>query len=399
MTGIRFLRTPTDRTTISPSTLTARPSSRRRRCGTLVVLLALVAGACGGPATPAAVPDEAGAPLSTGGTPVGLAVDDDALLVIHDDGSIVRVTADGQLAPFTDRSEQLTASLVAFGSLWAARTGTGTTAEPEDLEPDEGWAEYSLDGIVRIDLDDGTTQATLDDLGTDLVLAATDDAVWLAGEYAGEPGWVWRIDPDTDRTTVIQAGDGVRGDLAVRTSVLLVVDDELWLVGNCDAMPCPAGAERVRVLDPSSGEVTTLDVALPDELMLSGAVALDGRIWFAGISLGSEDQGFEQPQGLLVAVETTGELVHQLEVGRLPTGLAVDDDSLWLTDCLTGTLTRLDPDNGELLGDPIAVGTPYPPEEPFDWYREDYACPGPLARTGDTLWVVLVLDGTLVPVR
>jgi sugar lactone lactonase YvrE len=130
--------------------------------------------------------------------------------------------------------------------------------------------------------------------------------------------WVWHIDPDTDRTTVIQAGDGVRGDLAVRTSVLLVVDDRLWLVGNCDAMPCPAGAERVRVLDPSSGEMTSLDVALPDELLLSSAVALDGRIWFAGLSLGSEDHGFEQPQGLLVAVETTGELVHQLEVGACP---------------------------------------------------------------------------------
>jgi hypothetical protein len=189
MTGIHFLRTPTDRTTISTSTLTARPKSRPPRCGTLLVLLALMAGACGGPATPAAVPDEAGAPLSTGGTPVGLAVDHDALLVIHDDGSIVRVTADGQLAPFTDRSDQMTASLVAFGSLWAARTGTGTTGEPQDLEPDEGWAEYSLDGIVRIDLDDGATQATIDDLGTDLVLAATDDACgWRVNTPANRGG-------------------------------------------------------------------------------------------------------------------------------------------------------------------------------------------------------------------
>jgi hypothetical protein len=189
MTGIHFLRTPTDRTTISPSTLTARPRSRPPRCGTLLVLLALMAGACGGPATPAAVPDEAGAPLSTGGTPVGLAVDHDALLVIHDDGSIVRVTADGQLAPFTDRSDQMTASLVAFGSLWAARTGTGTTGEPQDLEPDEGWAEYSLDGIVRIDLDNGATQATIDDLGTDLVLAATDDACgWRVNTPANRGG-------------------------------------------------------------------------------------------------------------------------------------------------------------------------------------------------------------------
>jgi hypothetical protein len=361
------------------------------------VLLALVAGACGGPATPAAVPDEAGAPLSTGGTPTGLAVHDDALLVIHDDGSIVRVTTDGQLAPLTDRSEQLTASLVAFGSLWAGRTGIGTTGEPQNLEPDEGWAEYSLDGIVRIDLDDGTTQATIDDLGTDQVLAATDDAVWLAGEYAGEQGWVWRIDPDTDRATVIQAGDGVRGDLAVRASVLLAVDDQLWLVGNCEAMPCPAGAERVRVLDPSSGEVTPLDVALPDDLLLSSAIVVDGQIWFAGFPL----EGIvDQPVGLLVAVEATGgELVHRVEVGRLPSGLTATSAGLWMTDCLAGTLTRIDPARGEVLEPPIIVRDAYPADEVFDGYREDYACPGAVAHTDDTLWVVLVLDGTLVRVR
>jgi sugar lactone lactonase YvrE len=396
MTGIRFLRTPTDPTTISPSTRTARPRSRRRRCGTLLVLLALVAGACGGPATPTSVPDEVGAPLSTGGTPTGLAVHDDVLLVMHDDGSIVRVTTDDQVTPFTNRSDQLTAPLVAFGSLWAARTATGNTGEPQDLEPDEGWVEYSLDGIVRIDLDDGATQATIDDLGTDLVLAATDDAVWLAGEHAGEQGWVWRIDPDTDQATVIQAGDGVRGDLAVRAGLLLAVDDELWLVGNCDAMPCQAGAQRVRSIDPSSGEVTALDVALPDDLLLSSAVVVDGQIWFTGISLMG---GLDGPEGLLVAVEHTGQLVHRLEVGQLPTGLTATPAGLWLTDCPAGTLTRVEPTRGEVIEPPIVVGEAYPPDEIFDWYRDDYACPGAVVQAGDTIWVALVHDGTLVPLR
>ncbi len=397
MTGIRFLRTSTDPTTISMSTRTAHPGSRRRRCGTLAVLLALAAGGCGGPAAPAAVPDEAGTPLSTGGTPTGLAVHDDDLLVVHDDGSIVRVTSDGQVAPFTDRPDQLTSSLVAFGSLWTARTGTGDTADPEHLESDEAWVSFRLDGIVRIDLDDGATQATFDDLGADLLLAATDDAVWLAGEHAGEQGWVWRIDPDTDRATVIQAGDGVRGDLAVRTSVLLAVDDDLWLVGNCDAMPCPAGAERVHVLDPSSGEVASLDVALPDDLLLSSAVALDGQVWFAGFPI--EGTG-HQPEGLLVAVEaTSGELVHRIEVGRLPTGLTATSAGLWMTDCLGGTLTRVNPADGVVLEPPIVVGDAYPDDDVFDWYRNDYACPGTVVHTGDTIWVALVHEGTLVPVR
>jgi hypothetical protein len=406
MTGIHVPWPPTVRSTPSPTyseRCVAPPSasswtSRRLLddARLLIVLLLVGVAACGGPQLPTATPSEAGTPLSTGDALTGLAAHEDALLVVHASGSVVRVTDDGDLEPVTEQAHGLTAPLVAFGSLWAVQTGAGGIDVTEYA--DGSGVDYLLDGLVRIDPDTGTALAAIGDLGTDLVLAATDDAVWVAGERAGEQGWLWRIDPDTDRATVVQAGDGVRGDLAVRTTVLVAAGDRLWAAGNCDAMPCPAGAERLRVIDPATSEVTPLAVALPDELLLSSAAAIDSRVWFAGLALGQEEHGLEQPQGLLVAVATTGQTVHQLEIGRLP-GLGVDDDSLWLTDCVTGTLTRLDPEDGAIVGEPILVGTPYPPNEPFDWYREDYACPGPLARTGDTLWVALLLDGTVVPVR
>lgn len=413
MTGIDVPGSSTDRST--PSTEVPAGRWATRHCGawpprpsrtarrlpgaacTLILLLLAGVAACGGAQLQTAAPSEVGTPLSTGGGPTGLAVHEEVLLVTHGSGSVVRVTADGAVEPLTEQAHGLTAPAVAFGSLWAVQTGAGGTDVTEDT--DGSIVDFRLDGLVRIDPSDGTTLATIDDLGTELVLAATDDALWIAGERAGEQGWVWRIDPDTDSATVVQAGDGVRGDLAVRVNVLVAVGDRLWLTGNCEAMPCPAGAARVRVIDPLTGEVIPLDVALPDELLLSDAAPFDGRVWFTGLSLGQEGHGFERPQGLLVAVESTGEVVHQLEVGRLPTGLAVDADGLWMTDCLTGTLTRLDLADGEILGEPIVVGAAYPPDESFDWYREDFACPGALARTGDTIWVALQFDGTVVPVR
>jgi streptogramin lyase len=373
---------------------TARAPRQRPGCVRLLVLLLLAAvGACGGSEVSTTTPREAGPPLATGDGPIGLAADGDALLVVHGSGSVVRITADGDVDVLTDRPDRLAAPLVAFGSLWLAETGAGGSDVVED---GDGQVTSRVDGVVRIDPSDGATLATIDDLGADLVLAATDDALWVVGERGGERGWVWRIDPGTDSATVVQAGDGVRGDLAVTVNVLVAADNRLWLAGNCEAMPCPAGAERVRVIDPATDEVTPLDVALPDDLLLSDAAAVDGRVWFAGSSLGVV---VEPPAGLLVAVETTGELVHTIEVGGLPGGLAVGADGLWMSDCLAGTLTRLDPTTGDILEPTVVVGAAYPPDEPFDWYREDFACPGPVAQAGETIWVALVLDGTVVPVR
>jgi len=359
-----------------------------------VLVLAVGIGGCGGPAAPTAALREAGTPLSTGARPSGLAVHEDLLVVVHENGSVVQITADGDVDPLTQRSDRLSAPLLAFGSLWVVQTGAGDDTESEEVN---GTVEYRLDEVVRIDPLDGTAVATMGDLGDMLLLAATDDAVWVAGERAGERGWVWRIDPVTNSATTVQAGDGVRGDLSVTTSVLVAVADQLWLAGNCEAMPCPAGAARVRIVAPTTGEVTTLDVDLPDELMVSAATVVDGRVWFAGFPL-SGLLG-EDGSGRLVAVDPTGEVSQQLEVGRFPTGLTFADDGLWLSDCLDGTLTRIDPTDGTITEGPLVVGTPYPPDEPFDWYREDFSCPGALVQVGDTIWVELQHDGAVVPVR
>jgi outer membrane protein assembly factor BamB len=354
----------------------------------LVAVLAVALAACGGSSTPPAT-REAGTPVTTGENPTGLVADGDALLVLHEGGALVRVSADGQVEQLADGPTGLGAPVVAFGSLWAVRIGAGGT-DMIELE-DGGAIDAPLDAVVRVDPSDGSIQATVDGLGSDLRIAATDDALWVVGERLTGGGWVWRIDPDTEEVTTVQEGDGVRGDSAISTQVL-AVGERLWLTGNCDAMPCPDDAERVRVIDPGTGEVTLLDTALPDDLLLSGGVAADGLVWMAGFLLG------EELEGSVVAIDETGAVVHDVTVGRLPGGLAVGADGLLVTDCLDGTLSRLDPTDGTAIQPPIVVGDPYPPDEPFDWYREDYACPGPVVQAGDTIWVVL-LDGTLIPVR
>ena len=365
-----------------------------RGWGLLLLVLAVGIGGCDGPAAPMATQRDAGTPVSTGARPTGLAVHEGLLVVVLEDGSVIQITADGDVDLLTERTDRLSAPLAAFGSLWVVQTGAGGDDEPEEIN---GTVEYRLDAVVRIDPLDGTAVATVGDLGDQLLLAATDDAVWVVGERSGQRGWVWRIDPLTNRATAVQEGDGVRGDSSVTTSVLAVAGDRLWLAGNCEAMPCPAGAARVRVLEPATGEVTMLDVELPDEFMVSAAAVVDGRLWFAGFPLGQllGDDG----SGRLVAVEPTGEVSDQVEVGRFPVGLTLADDGLWLSDCLDGTLTRIDPTDGTILQGPLVVGTPYPHDEPFDWYREDFACPGPMVQVGETIWVALELDGTVVPLR
>ena len=417
MTGVQILQPLSDVPPASSSLLATPQASRRRGSdpdrgaarsfgprrrtrrllrwwGVLVLVLAVGTGGCGGPAAPTAALREAGTPLSTGARPTGLAVHEDLLVVVHDDGSIVQITADGDVDLLTERSDRLSAPLVAFGAVWVVQTGAGGDTEPEAID---GTVEYRLDAVVRIDPLDGTAVATIGDLGDQLLLVATDDAVWVVGERSGDRGWVWRIDPVTNRATAVQEGDGVRGDSSVTTSVLVVAGGRLWLAGNCEAMPCPAGAARVRILEPATGELTTLDVELPDELMVSAAALVDGRLWFAGFPLGQllGDNG----SGRIVAVEATGEVSDQVEVGRFPTGLTFADDGLWLSDCLDGTITRIDVADGTTLQGPLAVGTAYPPDEPFDWYREDFSCPGAMAEVGDTVWVALQLDGAVVPVR
>jgi hypothetical protein len=392
MTGIPIHQRVSD----APRAAWSRQRLRRLRrgSGVLIVMLAVGIAGCGGPAAPTGADREVGAALSTGARPTGLAVHGDLLIVVQDDGSVVQVGVDGEVDQLAQHPDRLSAPLVAFGSLWVSQTGAGGDDEPEEVN---GTVESVLDAVVRIDPQDGTTVATIGDLGDQLLLAATDDAVWVVGERSGERGWVWRIDPATNTATAVQHGDGVRGDSSVTTSALVVVGDQLWLAGNCEAMPCPTGAARVRVLDPTSGETTTMDVELPDELMLSAAAVIDGRVWVAGFPLGQllGDNG----AGRLVAIEPTGQLSGQVEVGRAPMGLAVAGGGLWLSDCLDGTVTGFDPTDGTILQGPLTVGAPYPPDEPYDWYREDFACPGEMVEVADTLWVALHLDRTVVPLR
>jgi hypothetical protein len=321
-------------------------------------------------------------PVATGDAPVGLLAGEDVLYVVHDYGrAVVRVTGDATVETFADGPDGPRHPVLAFGSLWVVQPGLGGTVATPD------GAEYALDAVVRLDPASGAVQATIGDLGTQLLLAATEHDVWVAGERAAEHGWLWRIDAASDRVTVVQHG----GDL--RTAALVPTADGLWFVGNCDGVPCDDGAGRVRFVDAGPGTVTPLGTDLPDDLLVSEATLDGDRLWLVGFAPS------EAPEGRVLALDPRGKVVVQQELGRMPSGLLRNAEGLWLADCLAGTLTLLEPTDGTPVGDPIEVGVAYPEDEPLDWYREDYACPGALAELGDTLWVANWNDDALVPVR
>jgi hypothetical protein len=206
----------------------------------------------------------------------------------------------------------------AFGSLWAVQTGTGSTDDVTETT-DGSSVDYRLDGLVRIDPDDGTTLATIDDLGTELVLAATDDA---GGSRANAPANRAGCGASTRTPTASRSSS--RATVSAVTSrsgptCSSRAGERLWAAGNCDAMPCPPAAARVRIIDPATSEVTTLDGALPDELLLSTATAIDGRLRLAGLALGRRARR-RAAQGLLVAVEPTGDTIW---VALMPDGTLV----------------------------------------------------------------------------
>jgi len=71
--------------------------------------------------------------------------------------------------------------------------------------------------------------------------------------------------------------------------------------------------------------------------------------------------------------------VEELEFAGAPAAVAVGDDAIWVALAEDNTVVRLDPETGDTVGDPIAVG----------------AEPVGVASSGDTVWVANAFDNTV----
>ena len=68
----------------------------------------------------------------------------------------------------------------------------------------------------------------------------------------------------------------------------------------------------------------------------------------------AEFDSVETIDALAGAIETLG--CEPIRVGRGPRGVAVGETSVWVANASDGTVTRIDPAAGEVVGDPIPVG-------------------------------------------
>ena len=255
--------------------------------------------------------------------------------LLSDDGpidlganSIARVNPDGSLELATALGERPGASAIGFGSLWV-------------VEPDEGV-------VAQLNLENGSIEDRIPVGRSPSGVAVGAGSVWVTN--AGD-GTVSRIPAGTGEVTQeLQAG--------ARPTGIAVGEGALWVA---DAI----GGELLRV-DLTSGE--TEPVPLPGQP--SGVAFTPDGVW---VSIAPAGISRVDPVGLTVTFTQP--------VGTGPTAVLSAFDSIWVTNQLDGTVSRLEPSTGRAL-------TAFPVGEG----------PNAIQATDSTIWVANELDGSVIAI-
>lgn len=105
----------------------------------------------------------------------------------------------------------------------------------------------------------------------------------------------------------------------------------------------------------------------------SGIAVGDGSVWVTNAGANTVSQ---------IDLET-GAVVTRIAVGRSPVGIAVAEGSVWVANSGDQTITRINADIGQVVGEPIQVGNG----------------PTAIAAVGSVLWVANATDSTIVSVE
>ena len=228
---------------------------------------------------------------------------------------------------------------------------------------------------------------------------AADPDAGLDAERSGPH--VLRIDPVTGEiiATIPITGAVPEGSLGTAgVADLVATAGSVWVATDCDGCRDYATFQQI---DPATNRVTRVvvwQVGDRSQTTSPRLVVVDGRLWgaIATIITNDDDRG-ELVEGGLYRITENGRVELRASLGRWPQAAGYARGSVWITDCLDGTLIQIDPATGAVQGSPHRIGIPLTGEmDVFD--PEGYTCPSSLAVLGDTLWVTGLVDGTLIPV-
>lgn len=204
------------------------------------------------------------------------------------------------------------------------------------------------------------------------------------------PTTVWVTDPQAKRLTVLEVDTSqVLGtvDLDVAPGEIAFGKDAVWVTA-ADGDPCRC----LLSVDPGRGEVTgTFDLGSAAQ-RITGVVVTRRGVWVTATSGDGAST-----KGLLLQVDAeTGKVTRTIELGRSATGVAAGGGTVWVTDCLAGTLTGVDEATGDTVKGPTEVADPAPAGAALDGRQG--GCPAALVAVQDVVWVANRNAGTVVPV-
>ena len=250
--------------------------------------------------------------------------------------SIARLNgADGSLGSDpTALGERPGATAIGFGSLWVAK-------------PDQGV-------VARVSLEDGSVTDPNIEVGSSPAgIAIGEGSVWVTN--AGD-GTVMRIDPGTgDVTEEMPVGTAPSG--------IAFGDGALWITDSITA-------ELIRLDPNSSGEPNTVQLAGRP----SGVAFTPNGVWVAVAPAGVARVDPADPTNLRVT------LTYK-ETGNGPTAVLSAFESIWVTNHLDGTVSRVDPSTATVQATiPVGEG------------------PSALAEGAGSIWVANESDGSITSI-
>jgi DNA-binding beta-propeller fold protein YncE len=367
----------------------------------------LLAAACATPGPSRAEDGQAtlgvGQPMQVGDHPLAVAASEDAVWVTHvNEGTVVRIdpTSRKAVATISVSDEGLAAERpIALGedAVWVVSGGLAN--EVRGVSP-QGVSYYNVGGLVRIDPDTNEVVARIPTGVTrGSVVIANEDA-WIAN---AEDGIVTQVDGETNEVvaTIDVAGRVINGLAFAEGSLWTIVECRRSLMHLTDAgLDEPCNRVSLARIDPRARTVAEMiPLDLDPEAAVGGLIGSDDALWTATFRLPEPGQAQRGMFTSLLRIDLgRAGAIEEVATGRTPLVATVGAGVVWATDCLAGTVDRIDPATNQVVGEPLLVGTPAPPDVDVEQEEEDFSCPASAALAGDTLWVVLSGDDAVVPV-